>query len=451
MSTPVQILVPDALAARSREYAELIVSRLADPDVVQQALNSCEQNSVNPFLWGGVSLLAGETGSALTFRYAARAIPDAAEHWTGLAHQRLAAVVRSTHDTPIEEPGLAGGTAGLALALADFAADDPRYAPALAGIDTQLAAQVAALPPGHTLLGDGVAFDAYDVVAGLSGILAHLAGTPTAQGPDGAAVRSAAQTLTAELVGLSGARTAEGRPAWYVPPRHYPQDNYRESFPHGYVNLGLAHGAPGILAALALALSAGDPTPQLAGTVRAIANYLVSVSFEDQWGLNWPSGVPLDAAGAETATAGLASARASWCYGAPGIACALLNAADALGDPLLRTLAVDAFEAVLRRFDAVGRIPSATVCHGTAGLVVMCAEFVRRTASTKARTSLPVLTEHLLSHCDPDLLLGVQELEQPGVLLDSPGILTGADGVALALWAVSTPVEQRWTRALLIA
>lgn len=177
---------------------------------------------------------------------------------------------------------------------------------------------------------------------------------------------------------------------------------------------------------------------------------MVAVSFEDPWGVNWPTGIPLDASGAEQ-RAGLAPARAAWCYGAPGIACALLNAAAALGDPRLRSIAVDAFEAVLRRFDDSGRISSATVCHGTAGLVLICAEFARRTGSEKARTSLPRLTEHLLSHCDPDLPLGIQDLEQPGVLLDSPGILTGADGVALALWAVSTPVEPRWTRALLIA
>uniref|UniRef100_A0AAU2K1D5 Lanthionine synthetase C family protein n=1 Tax=Streptomyces sp. NBC_00049 TaxID=2903617 RepID=A0AAU2K1D5_9ACTN len=425
--------------------------RLADPELVQQALNSSEKNAANPFLWGGVSLLAGDAGSALTFRYAARAMPDSAEYWTDLAHQRLAAVVRSTHDTPVDEPGMAGGTAGLALALADFAADDPRYAPALAGIDTQLAAQIADLPPGHTTAVDGVAFDAYDAVAGLSGVLAHLASTPTGRGADGvAAVRAAAGSLTAELVALAGGRTAEGRPSWYVHPRHYPLDSYREAFPHGYVNLGLAHGVPGILSALALALSGGDRTPRLAETVRRIADYVLSVSFDDQWGRNWPTGIPLDPSGAEQ-PAGLAPARASWCYGAPGIACALLNAADALGDPALRAVAVDAFEAVLRRFDATGGIPSATVCHGAAGLVVMCAEFARRTGSPKASASLVALTEHLLTHCDPGLPLGVQDLEQPGVLLDSPGILTGADGVALALWAVSAPVRPRWTRALLIA
>ncbi|MFF4365447.1 lanthionine synthetase C family protein [Streptomyces sp. NPDC001594] len=450
MSTSVLPLVPDALAARSREFAEIIVRRLADPELVRRSLNSCEQNAANPFMWGGVSLLAGEAGSALTFRYAARAVPDEAGYWSGLAHERLAAVVRSTHDEPIGTPGMAGGTAGLALALADFAADDPRYAPALAGIDAQLAAQIADLPPGHTTASDGVGFDTYDAVAGLSGVLAHLATTPSRRGAGGAAVQGAAQSLTRELTALSGSRTVEGRPSWYVPPRHYPLDSYRESFPHGYVNLGLAHGVPGILSALALALSGGDRTPRLAETVRRIADYVVSVSFEDPWGRNWPTGIPLDPAGAEQPT-GLKPARATWCYGSPGIACALLNAAEALGDESLRAVAVDAFEAVLRRFDASDGFPSATVCHGAAGLVVMCAEFARRTASPKARTSLVQLTEHLLTHCDPDLPLGVQDLEQPGVLLDSPGILTGADGVALALWAVSTPVEPRWTRALLIA
>ncbi|CAM5489853.1 Nisin biosynthesis protein NisC [Streptomyces xanthochromogenes] len=417
---------------------------------MRESLESCARNSANEFLWGGVSLLAGETGTALTFRYAARAMPHEADHWNDLAQQRLAAVVRATHDEPVDEPGMAGGTAGLALALADFAADDPRYTPALTALDTQLAAQMAELPPGHTTSGDGVAFDAYDAVSGLSGILGHLATTPTARLPEGAAVRAAAEQLTAELVALSGTRTAEGRPAWYVPPRHYPLDSYREEFPYGYVNLGLAHGIPAVLSALAIALRAGDRTPRLVETVRRIADYVVGVSFDDEWGRNWPTGVPLDASGAQRTT-GLTRARAAWCYGAPGIAAALLNAAEALDDPELQDVAVDAYEAVLRRFEASDGFPSPTLCHGAAGLVVIGAEFARRTDSPRLRSSLAGLTDHLLDHCDPELPLVVRELESPGVQLDSPGILGGADGVALALWAVASPVEPRWARALLIA
>ena len=143
--------------------------------------------------------------------------------------------------------------------------------------------------------------------------------------------------------------------------------------------------------------------------------------------------------------------RTAWCYGAPGIACALLVAAETLGDDGLRAVAIDAFDGVLRRVAAHGGFPSATLCHGTAGVLAMCVRFARDTGSALARRELPVLTEQLLAHCHPDLLLGVQDLEQPGILLDSPGLLTGSAGVALALWSASTPVPARWERALLIS
>ncbi|WP_455362182.1 lanthionine synthetase C family protein [Streptomyces sp. SYSU K21746] len=407
---------------------------------------------MNPFGWGGPSLLAGEAGTALVFRYAARALPAEAGRWEELSQHHLAAAARSTHDAPLDEPGMAGGTAGLALAVADCVRDEPRYAALLRSLDERLAGQIAALPPGHTVATDGVGYDLYDAIAGLSGVLAHLTATPTLHepGPAGDAVRQATESVTAELVALSTSRTADGWPSWYVHPRYYPSEDYRGPYPHGYLNLGLAHGIPGILAALSFALTAGVRTPRLAETVRDIADYLIEVSFEDDSGRNWPSGIPLDASGAETRS-GLTPARTAWCYGAPGVACALLDAADALGDAALRTVAVDAFDAVLRRFAAAGRFSSATLCHGAAGLVVICAAFARRTTSGAARGELPALVAHLLSHCDAALPLGVQDLEQPGVLLDSPGVLTGAGGVALALWAAAGPAEPHWTRALLVA
>lgn len=440
----IEPLVTPALAAEADRVAELIAHRLADRALVTDAIAASERNATYPFGWGGAALFAGHPGTALAFQYAARAQPDSADHWRALSHEHLVEAVRSTHDTPLTEMGMAGGTAGLALAFADCVRDEPRYARTLHDLDTKLALQVIEAPSWRS--DDGVRDNDYDVIAGAAGVLAYLVTVENADAP----VREAIERLIDDLRWLCRPGEADGRRPWFIPPRHFPIEEYLETYPHGYVNLGLAHGIPGPLAALSFAAAAGYRSGDVLDTIRQVSTYLVGLSSPDGYGHNWSNGVLLTEAGAEDPAAAVPSARTTWCYGAPGIACALLAAATALDDDELRAVAVDTFEGVLRRFHAHGRFASATVCHGAAGLLVMCVRFARDTGSGLARRSVADLTEHVLTHCDPDLLLGVQDLEQPGVLLDSPALLTGAAGVALALWSAATPHRPQWERALLI-
>lgn len=437
-------LAPLGLAAEAKGCAELLIRRLADPELVAEAVANSERTAQYPFGWGGASLSAGPAGSALAFRYAARMLPGEAADWAARSHEQLVEAVRSTHELPLVDRGLAAGTAGLALALADCASDDARYATARRALDAKLALQVLEAPTwrGETGVEDGD----YDVVRGAAGVLAYLASVPE---PD-ALVRRAVDVLVDDLVWLCAPRSDGPGHPWFILPEHYPPlSSYQEDFPHGYVNLGLAHGIAGPLAALAYAASAGYRQHRLLDTIRHVAGYLVAVSFDDGWGRNWGTGVPLTDTGVERRT-DRTPTRTAWCYGATGVACALLAAAQALADKDLRALAIDTFDGVLRRVAAHGGFPSATLCHGAAGALAICVRFARDTESVLARRALPALTEQLLAHCDPDLLLGVQDLEQPGILLDSPGLLSGSAGVALALWSAANPVPARWERALLI-
>lgn len=433
--------------AEAREMAGLLVGRLADQELVAEAVAASQERARYPFGFGGASLMAGDAGTALVFQYAARETPPDARHWRELSHQRLLDAVGSTHEVPLTDPGLATGTAGLALAVADLAEDEPRYASALRGLDADLATQVVNAPSWRAET--GVRDNFYDVVLGSAGTLAYLASVPRPH--ENPMVAEAVRRLVDDLVWMCGPVPDGERPRWVIPPELYPNQEYLEEFPHGYVNLGLAHGLPGVLAALAVTWSAGYRHDGLLDTVRHVADYLVGTSVDDEWGRNWPRGVPLDESGDEDRRH-LHPARTAWCYGAPGVVSALLTASSALADDGLRAVAVDGFEAVLRRVDAHGgRLASATLCHGTAGVLALCARFARETGSVPARASLAPLTRHLLDQCDPGLPLGVQDLEQPGVSLDSPALLTGSAGVALALWSATSSTRPPWERALLIS
>lgn len=421
--------------------AELISHRLADPDLVATAVRTSEQAARYPFAWGGASLYSGPAGISLLFRHAARVAGQPAGDWSVLAHRELVRAVASTAEQPLAESGLAAGTAGLALVVVDAARTDHRYSDAARSTVDRLVRQVVDGPSWRT--DDGVRDSDYDVIVGAAGTLSYLGRTLATDDR----VEPAVARLVDDLIWLCG--RGDGRPHAYIPPRHYPSDDYRHAFPDGYVNMGLAHGLPGVLAALSIARAGGYRRPGLGTLIRELADYVAGAATFDGHGPVWGTGVAVDASGTELPPRP-GAAQTAWCYGTPGVAVALLHAATALDDDGLRRRATDAFASVLTRFADRPTIPSATLCHGAAGLLMICAMFAEEGDAT-AVAALPALTGHLLTHCDPELPLGVRDLEQPGVLLDSPGLLSGAAGVALALWTVGAAADRDWLHALLLA
>ncbi|MFK0259115.1 lanthionine synthetase C family protein [Streptomyces sp. NPDC090445] len=433
-------MISGSLAGQARSTAAMITSRLADPAHVEAAVAASvpDPNSVGPR--PPSSLLAGDAGIALLLRHASDAPLEEADRWRRAGHEALLRAVRSTQDAPLTQAGIVSGSAGLAFAMAEFAAADPRYRPSLAGLHSGLADQIrhrfADRGPDH-----GARFEDYDVLGGASGVLGHLLTQP----PDHASVHA----LIDALVRFCTADGEGQEPRWVVPLEHYPNPPHTTEETHGFINLGLAHGIPGPLAALALAWKAGYRRPRMG---EAIANGVAALSAaatRDDFGVTWPNEIPVGPEGRHTE--GPRPARSAWCYGVPGIAAALLTAADALADQRLRNFTVEVMETELRRAEAALDHLSPSICHGLAGLLAIVEVFARTTGSAKTRAFLPVLTERLLAHCSADLPFGVQNQEPPDLRIDNPDFLCGAAGVAAALWTVSIPVSRSWQRALLIA
>ncbi|GAA4035945.1 lanthionine synthetase C family protein [Allokutzneria multivorans] len=408
-----------ALAERARDTAKLILTRLADPVVVEEAVAASERRATLPYGWGGPGLFVGHAGSALAFQAAHRAFPHEAAHWRGLAHQHLATAAKASFDSPLTHAGVSSGTAGLAFAFADSLREEPRYGGTLDKLNAQLADQVLDAPSWRGR--DGVRDRDYDAISGAAGTLAHLSAV---RDPD-PLVRRAIGSLLDDLSWL-----CQGN--WVIHPRDYPLPEYADNYPHGYVNLGLAHGIPGPMAALSFAHRAGHRRDGVVEAIRHTADYLAEQSCR------WPVGIPLSESGTEVRDRAKPG-RLAWCYGAPGVACALLNASITLDDNDIRHVAVEGFSAALDGFDG---LPEATLCHGVAGVLVISTIFASH--NRRGPSDVEMLTEHLLSHCDKDFPLGVRENG-----LDDPGLLTGSAGVALALLTATGDIDRHWQRALL--
>jgi lantibiotic biosynthesis protein len=435
--------LPATVGARAHSAAALIARRLADRSLVSEAVARCEATARYPYGWGGASLYCGEAGNALLFSQAAQCLPHERELWIERTRDALTRAAASTRTDALRSASVSSGTAGMALAVARAARVEPRYGPAAAQLMARLAAQVLSQPPAP--ISPGTSADDHDVVLGAAGVLAVLTG---AHQPTGA-VADAVRVLVDQLVTLCRP-DRDGRRPWHLAPGFYPVQEYHRLYPHGFVNLGFAHGVPGILAALALSCASCHRRPETVDVVTDVAEHLDDARLDDAHGPDWPAGHPLDAAGHIDRTA-LTAARSAWCYGAPGVASALLTAAEAVEHPSLTARAVQAWRGALRRWRAVGGVDSPTFCHGLAGLLTIAVRFARCTGEEVERAGVRDLTQALLDHCRPDLPLGVRDVEVPGSLLDSPALLTGSAGVALALWTASGHIDGTWSRAMLVA
>jgi lantibiotic modifying enzyme len=258
--------------------------------------------------------------------------------------------------------------------------------------------------------------------------------------------------LPAVLDGLVWLTGSEGStPRWMTPSEYQVDERLLDLFPGGALNCGLAHGIPGPLAALSTAMSLGSRVAGHAAAVRSAAQWLADRRFEDAWGLNWPSAVAAYPDASTSAWDAMPS-RASWCYGAPGVARSLWLAGQALDDDGLRDTAVCAMSAVLGRPIHAWGIDSPAFCHGLSGVLQVVLRFAVDTGAPQFIEGASHLVDRLIGCYSPDRPLGFASPEPPdNTLVDRPGLLEGAPGVVLALLAAATDIEPSWDRLFLLS
>jgi hypothetical protein len=360
--------------------------------------------------------------------------------WDAAAHGFLTVAARGAERRSWLPPGLFQGLSGLAFATALLSREGTRYQRLLATLDQALALEASAL--GARLQGqEAGAVSEFDVVSGASGIGAYLL------------QRDAHGVLPEVLRGLvSLAEPQDGPPRWRTPPQLLGDASIVHLYPWGNLNCGLAHGIPGPLALLALALGRGVEVSGQAEAVRRLADWLVAHRADDQWGLNWPTAVPLPPPGTpDPDPSGLVPSRSAWCYGSPGVARALWFAGDRLEDAGLREVAVEAMRAVLRRPMRERQIESPTFCHGVAGLLQIVLRFAHDTGVAAFANAAAELVDQLLAAYEPERPLGYASLEPGSNPVDRAGLLDGAPGVAMTLLAAATDAEPTWDRLFLLS
>ena len=383
----------------------------------------------------------------------------------------VAAVADALATQPLDDTSLAGGSAGRALLHARLAADDP--ADDTSDREVAITCLRHALP---ALRRRGLSASLYRGAAGLGWVLAHLAGDllddrDRCGGLDRALAKLLERRpwpghydLVDGLVGIGvyamERLDAPGGPAlleqvlarlsevavhtdegvyWWTPPRRLP-DAIRERSPEGHVDLGLAHGVPGVIALLGGACAAGvaDATSRqlLDGAVAWLLGEGLSAEVLPSWLA--PDDEP-------------EPARTAWCYGEPGVAAALLVAARAAGEASWETAALRlARQAAVRSVEDAG-VVDAGLCHGAAGLGLIFARLHHATGDPELLAAARFWFEHTLDLRVPGTGVAGFTAVGPHGPVEDAGFLVGATGVALALHAAATNREPSWDRILLLS
>jgi len=340
------------------------------------------------------------------------------------ASAALAAAVAGITDR--QEPGLYGGVARVAFAVGHLSAGDDADA-ACEIIERSLMTYVERPT------------ESYDLISGLVGIAVPVL-QRIADGRPSMTSEPLARAILGQLERL--ARPMPTGLAWHTPPQLLPAWQ-REIAPDGYINLGLAHGIPGIVAILARYILAGVDPGRAGALLEGAVSYLRSVASPTP-GSRYPAWLPTQRADALT--------RVAWCYGDLGVAVALLSAANATSRDDWRREAVALARGMASRPYEAAQAIDAGLCHGTAGIAHLfnrlaqatCDdELVRAADGWYARTLSLRRSEPLAGFPRGTLGSGAITWEP------SADLLTGATGVALALHAAISPIEPAWDQLLL--
>ena len=422
--------------ARALEAARLIASRVTVPGAVAASLRLAHQQTHFPMSvhWDPIAVAQGDAGQALLACHLDRVFPG--EGWDQVAHDHLARAARAYQHLRARQWGLISGLAGLAYTSRRLG-DDRRYQHLLSELDSSIA-EASLAEAARIRDRSGVPVSSFDLISGLSGVLLALLPAP-GQMPSAAlpfVVRALCELALVEC----------DLPAWYTPAELLYDDDQRRQYPFGNLNLGLAHGAPGILAGLSLAALNGYWADRLEPGIRRLADWVVEYTCGTPETPSWPMVVPLRPAAGLLPVPGCDQSRDAWCYGTPGVARALYLAGAALGESAWQEMAVAAMAGVHARPMAERAIDSPTFCHGVAGLLQITLRFADDTGAPSFDQAATDLTDQILGAIDPDRPMAVANLEPGDNPVDQPGLLDGATGVCLVLLSAATDVEPTWDR-----
>ncbi len=361
-----------------------------------------------------------------------------------VARRATAAWVRGAGRGPRHRGLYDGGLSGTLVGLRASAA----FHPGVGAVADRLRARLLDRPTGESCRYGAVTFPDYDLILGPAGTLLALTTEVVndggvnegvsgggVNGGSGACGGVGARELAPFATHLAALCDAVELPGLRA---HYP-GHLLLGWLHGRINTGMGHGVAGVTSALGAAVRRLGPRPELAGALANTCRWLTRESYQDARDIRtWSGAGP----GGGARLSG-ANARQAWCYGTPGVAWALWDAAEVLGDGETGVWAAEAFTSLAdgyhEGFHLFGEHPGDRLglCHGAAGVLAVADAFHRHAALPAATALRSRMLHHLLAAEDELRALGRERA----------GLLTGVGG-ALAAVLTATGGSGTWLPCL---
>ncbi|HKE13646.1 MAG TPA: lanthionine synthetase C family protein [Kofleriaceae bacterium] len=280
----------------------------------------------------------------------------------------------------------------------------------------------------------------YDLMSGLVGLAVHALERMPRPG-----ARSRLQRIAWHLDRL--ARPVAPGVAWHTAPELLPVWQ-REASPAGHIDLGVAHGNPGVLAVLAKIAAQGVAPDRTAALFEAGVASLLSRWIAGHPGgcfASWIAGTGGDAT----------PSRLAWCYGDLGLAAALLVGARAVGCARTERAALELARLAAARADDAAGVVDAGLCHGALGNAHVFNRMYQATGDHRLLEAARSWARCGLGFRRPGE--GAAGFSARRSLADGslcweadPGLLSGAAGIGLALMAACTDLTPAWDCLFLV-
>jgi lantibiotic biosynthesis protein len=242
------------------------------------------------------------------------------------------------------------------------------------------------------------------------------------------------------------ANRSAGGTAWFTPVRAMTKDQ-RALAPKGSYNLGVAHGAPGVIGLLAEAYACGIWRRRTLPLLESTVSWMLAHKLPADSSLLLPIWV---APGRRPSPS-----RVAWCYGDLGASVTLLNAARTTGRKDWEQEALALARTAARRSFLASDTRDACLCHGAAGNGHLFNRLFQATGKAEFREAAELYFRKALElRGQPPRLGGYTFWTPPHGRKRvnwhaNVSLLSGLTGVGLALLAATRPVEPRWDDMLL--
>ena len=280
--------------------------------------------------------------------------------------------------------------------------------------------------------------DDYDLISGLVGLGIYCLER------DGAPVAKHALELIVERLFETAERSKdEDTVTWFTPPDlMIPMQ--LERYPHGFYNLGLAHGVPGFIALLGRTYSAGIAQDKAKWLLDRAVAWLLKQRLPETSNSCFADTI---SQGAEVRQ----DCRLAWCYGDAGVVAALLLAARCTATKSWEAEALDIAQRSARRAPETCGVTDACVCHGSAGLAHIFNRIYQATRDELYAGAARFWLERALQFREPgkgaagylSWGMGANETIE---LQPKLGLIQGIAGVGLVLLAAVSDLEPCWDR-----